>query len=115
MCPCHSNKAYTECCKPYHDGKAAPTPLVLMRSRYSAYALKKIDYIIETGVMTRGTRKDIENFAITTSFDGLTIVEAEANFVTFTAHLTSHGQDVSYTEKSHFEKVNDRWRYTGSV
>ncbi|WP_263078755.1 YchJ family protein [Endozoicomonas sp. Mp262] len=47
-CPCGSNKAYSACCGLYHSGSPAPTAETLMRSRYSAYALKNIDYIIKT-------------------------------------------------------------------
>jgi SEC-C motif domain protein len=48
LCPCCSELDYSDCCKPYHTGTAAPTALALMRSRYSAYALGLIDYIIQT-------------------------------------------------------------------
>ncbi|MBJ7449651.1 MAG: hypothetical protein JHC93_04750, partial [Parachlamydiales bacterium] len=47
-CPCHSSLDYEKCCKPFHDGIPAPTALALMRSRYSAYALHLIEYIIAT-------------------------------------------------------------------
>ncbi len=111
MCPCHSGKAYIDCCKPFHDGKAAPTPLLLMRSRYSAFAMKKIDYILETATRSMGTKDELLEFAENTSFDGLTIIEAKANFVTFRAVLSRAGSDVSFTEKSRFEKVDGRWKY----
>jgi len=47
-CICGSDKKYKKCCKELHDGKPAKTALELMRSRYSAFALCKIDYIIDT-------------------------------------------------------------------
>lgn len=43
LCPCHSQKCYEECCKRYHEGAAAENALILMRSRYSAYALQLAD------------------------------------------------------------------------
>lgn len=114
-CPCHSQKLYSACCERYHNGADAPTPLTLMRSRYSAYALKKIDYILDTAVTRPSSKEELEQFANSTSFDGLTIVEAKANFVTFTAHLSQNGHDISFTEKSRFEKVDGRWKYHSGV
>ena len=43
ICPCGSNVAYNECCLPLIKGdRLALTAEELMRSRYSAYAMKKI-------------------------------------------------------------------------
>jgi SEC-C motif domain protein len=117
MCPCYSGKTYDHCCGPYHAGEAAPTPLALMRSRYSGYALKKIDYIIETThpVLKKQNREEIAQFSDVISFDGLDILETNGNDVTFRAHLSKGGIDVSYTEKSHFEKVDGKWKYHSGV
>lgn len=119
MCPCLSGNHYDQCCGPYHAGAPAPTPLALMRSRYSGYALKKIDYIIETTHptlrKTSKNREEIAKFSDETSFDGLDILEAEGDYVTFRAHLSRGGQDVSFTEKSHFEKVDGKWKYQSGV
>ena len=51
-CPCDSGLAYSDCCGPWHAGMTlelhAPTPEALMRSRYSAYALGLIEYLLAT-------------------------------------------------------------------
>lgn len=47
-CPCYSGNAYADCCQPLHQGQAAPDAERLMRSRYSAYALRLPDYILQT-------------------------------------------------------------------
>lgn len=48
-CPCFSGNAYHTCCKPFMQGEAWPeTPLALLRSRYTAFALKNIDYLERT-------------------------------------------------------------------
>ncbi|MFC0820862.1 YchJ family protein [Moraxella marmotae] len=49
VCPCGLSD-YQTCCQPYHQGQIAPTAERLMRSRYSAYVLQDIDYIIRTTV-----------------------------------------------------------------
>ena len=47
-CPCHSALPYKKCCGPYHKGTVPPTPEVLMRSRFAAYALRMTGYIMKT-------------------------------------------------------------------
>lgn len=123
-CPCHSNQTYESCCQPFHENKAFPsTPLLLMRSRYSAYALKMPDYIIETTYEKsplfdadfKFWKKSIMEFCDSTLFMGLTIFnhqeEKEEGWVTFRAHLFRNHQDVSFIEKSHFIKVDEKWYY----
>lgn len=47
-CPCGQGD-YQHCCQPLHVGQAhAETASQLMRSRYSAFALQQIDYIVQT-------------------------------------------------------------------
>lgn len=49
QCPCGSKQDYSNCCGTYIDGgQAAPTPEALMRSRYSAYSMARVDYIEKT-------------------------------------------------------------------
>jgi SEC-C motif-containing protein len=87
-----------------------------MRSRYSGYALKKVGYIIETAHPTLQTsREEIIKFSNETSFDGLDILDASGDDVTFRAHLSRDGKDVSFQETSHFVKVNGRWMYHSGV
>lgn len=115
-CPCHSGKEYATCCAPYHQGELPPTPTALMRSRYSAYALGNVSYIMETTHSSHPDksrpRKEWEAqilaFSKAAEFTGLEILEAQDNFVTFRADLGSAG---SFTEKSEFEKEEGRWRY----
>ncbi len=48
-CPCGSGRPFSACCAPLLDGDvAAPTAEALMRSRYSAYALAREDYLLAT-------------------------------------------------------------------
>jgi len=45
-CPCGNPTGYAQCCGPLHKGTAAATAAQLMRSRYSAYVLKREDYLL---------------------------------------------------------------------
>ena len=48
-CPCGLTKPYADCCGLFHSGKTvAPTAEALMRSRYSAYVLDQLDYLLAT-------------------------------------------------------------------
>ena len=47
-CPCGSGKTLDECCGQYFETLAAPTALVLMRSRYTAHVLGKAQYLHDT-------------------------------------------------------------------
>lgn len=123
-CPCHSGKSYQECCSLYHEGFKLPeSSEKLMRSRYSAYALGLSNYIIATThpanpayEQNRDTwKKGIEEFSKNITFAGLTIEATEdknnEGTVTFYARLLESGKDVSFREKSQFEKVNGKWLY----
>lgn len=128
QCPCHSGKEYSACCGPYHEGQSSgccgpyhkgqspPTPLQLMRSRYSAYALGKVDYIIATthslnpdrAQSGKKWRESIQAFCNSTDFTGLEILEEGDSTVTFRAIL---GEKGSYVEKSEFGQEGGKWRY----
>jgi len=123
LCPCGTGKSYIECCKPFHEGRLPDTALLLMRSRYSAYALSLPVYIMETTHPKNAQfsedqdswAQDIEEFCLHTKFHKLEILDAEDGkpfaTVTFTAHLSQNKQDASFTERSAFEKVDGKWLY----
>src|SRR4051794_28901777 len=48
-CPCFSGERYAVCCAPLHRGdREAERPVLLMRSRYAAFALGLGDYLVRT-------------------------------------------------------------------
>jgi len=118
-CPCGSHVKYKKCCAIYHKGAFPKTALLLMKSRYSAYAVGDSSYIMKTTHPnnpdhtddTKAWRESIELFCNATEFLGLEIVvfvngEEEA-FVTFSAKLSSGDM----LEKSRFLKLDSRWFY----
>ncbi len=123
-CPCHSGKEYTACCEPYHKGEQLPEKVeLLMRSRYSAYALDLADYIIHTthpkSPLVEPNRakwlQSIHQFSHTTKFQDLIIEATTENTVTFHAILNTQGKNTSFREKSLFEKFEGRWCYTSPL
>src|SRR5690606_41619638 len=50
-CPCGSGSSYQQCCQLWHQGPRrlmAPTAEALMRSRYSAFVLDELQYLLDT-------------------------------------------------------------------
>lgn len=122
-CFCYSGKPYAYCCQKYHHGMLPENALALMRSRYSAYALGLVDYIIETTHPNSphfvSDRKQwlfqIRGFSKQVSFEGLEILETQfsnsESFVTFVAHLRKGNVDLTFTERSRFLKCGHAWKY----
>lgn len=98
-----------------------------MRSRYAAYALGKVDYILETTdpsgphfeADARAWRASVEGFCRETEFLGLEVIssseEGERGEVAFRVRLTQGGQDASFGERSSFVRVAERWLYHAGV
>jgi SEC-C motif domain protein len=125
-CPCHSKKSYSICCEPFHLGLKDPTPVDLMRSRYAAYAMGDISYLITTTHSSHPLFKDVlhsmeekKDFSQSTEFYGLTIVEDHQEkpgwVVTFIAFLRNNQKDISFQEKSLFLKEEGKWKYAKSL
>jgi SEC-C motif-containing protein len=118
-CPCHSGRPYRACCGPLHDGQAAPDPEALMRSRFAAYALGKVGYLVDTThpdgphfrADTEAWRRDLRAFCKSTSFDGLEILDTGDDEVCFSAELRQGERDVSFVERSTFQTHEGRWKY----
>ena len=124
LCLCQSGELYKSCCRPFHNGRRRPKPVELMRSRFAAYALGKVGYVVKTEHPQSPRRqqdsvtfrKEIKQFCEQTTFVGLqildsvTLSEMEAT-VTFHAVLLQDGKDVSFTECSLFRRGNGRWLY----
>jgi SEC-C motif domain protein len=122
-CPCHSGRRYKRCCQPYHQGVAPPDPASLMRSRYAAYAIGLVDYVVATtdpdGPQWNGEtdrwREEIRQFGLRTSFLGLQLLSQDAGpdqgTVHFQAELRVGDRDASFAELSLFTRDTGRWKY----
>jgi SEC-C motif-containing protein len=121
ICPCGQTGArgkpllLAECCGRYLDaGQDAPDALALMRSRYSAFVLARLDYLRATwhpdtcpvdpapvdgtkwlGLQVRGHR----------------VLDATHAEVEFVARYRVAGRAVRLHERSRFVNENGRWLY----
>lgn len=139
-CYCCSGLLFSNCCQPLLKGVATPDScLQLMRSRYSAYCCKNIEYIYQTQLPThqqnslqqQAILKDqIAEFANAVHFVGLTITAWSATncsdtdrsenvasqpgnegSVSFVARYISGNKLESLAEKSRFV-FNGQWYYS---
>lgn len=119
-CPCCSGQAYRLCCQPLHQGQKAKSAEILMRSRYTAFVLGKVDYIIETTLPSQQSkldRKAIENWSRQTNWNGLEIVRTLPKLgeyhamVEFNAYYLVKQQRLSHHELSLFVFQIGTWYF----
>ena len=122
MCPCGSEKPYLECCGPLHSGaEIAKTAEQLMRSRFSAYAKKEIDYLYETTHPDKrddNFREEMEAWANRAEFTGLEIIGKKqgrsldkVGKVEFIAYYRQFGEEKQMHELSRFRRYRGKWHY----
>ncbi len=121
-CPCASKLTFDKCCEPYLTGrKAAETPEKLMRSRFSAYATRKVDYLIATTSAEERAkidREELDSYCRTVSCISLKVVKTEqggaqdeTGTVLFHASLQINGKRMLHRELSRFKREEGRWVY----
>lgn len=124
LCACGSKKSYKLCCEPIHKNiELAKTPLELMKSRYTAYVLGDVDYLMlshHSSTRPISEKEEILNWTESVQWVGLEIVEARATltdegFVTFKAHFIENGVNNTIFEKSRFIKENNHWTYVDGI
>ena len=126
ICPCGSGKEYADCCERYISGAApAPTAEALMRSRYTAYAVHAIDYIVSTCVKKSEGDIDIKStkaWSEKSKWLGLKIVAVEQGgaddtegTVEFEANYEQNGLRDVYHEKAAFKKQDGVWLYDEGI
>ena len=131
-CPCFSGLRYTACCAPYHRGeREAPRAVLLMRSRFAAFALGLGPYLVRTlapehpdaALPPDVLARELGRVRERQRFLGLRILhepeapdspatEAE---VLFFAKIFEKGADRSFAELSRFTREAGAWRYAAGV
>ncbi len=121
-CPCGSGHKYAECCSLFHSGKQfATTAEQLMRSRYSAYALKLIDYLYQTthpDKRTEDLKTEMSAWANRAEFTRLEILGKrqgrsldKVGKVEFVAYYRQFGEEKQMHEISRFRRYKGKWHY----
>ena len=109
----------THCGAIIRGDRAARTAEELMRSRYAAYALGEVDYILSTHAPEATDdvdREAIEEWASSSEWDSLEIVSTEAGdegdddgVVEFIARYTVQGAAQAHHERATFRKEEGKW------
>ncbi|MGB0630632.1 MAG: YchJ family protein [Alphaproteobacteria bacterium] len=121
-CPCGSGEVYEKCCGRYVDGRAsAPTAEALMRSRFTAFARRKLDYIERTCASEmRETfdRSGAERGADTVKWLSLQVLGTsgggameDTGTVEFAATYLADGTIREHRENSAFRREDGGWVY----
>ncbi|WP_143869721.1 YchJ family protein [Catenovulum sediminis] len=119
-CPCCSGLKFKDCCADKISRKnPAQTPLELMRARYSAYAVKDIDFLVfsqDSRTHSENIRQEIADFANAVKFIKLEIHNHQHDnetqgHVNFSAYYASNGQIHHLTENSQFVFKDGEWFY----
>lgn len=121
-CPCNSGDTFESCCAPRLMQIApAKTAEQLMRSRYTAFSLGAVDYLIDTLAPERRSvneRRMLERELKQTSWVKLEILDTQAGgtndktgIVEFNAYFEASGERGCLHERSNFRKEGERWFY----
>ncbi len=127
-CPCFSGQRYAPCCAPFHRGeREAESPVLLMRSRYAAFALGLGDYLVRTLASDHADLelprdalvRELSRARQRQRFMGLRILHEEVTGaegrVMFFARIFEKGVDGSFVELSHFLREGVAWRYASGI
>ncbi|MCJ0830666.1 YchJ family protein [Acinetobacter sp. NIPH1876] len=119
-CPCGQGQ-YAACCQPLHlKQQVAQTAEQLMRSRYSAFALQQIDYILQTTALGQQSALDraaIADWSQSNQWLKLDVVQHQPKLdkthalVEFKAHYHDGTQAHIHHEISHFVLHQQQWYF----
>ena len=119
QCYCCSSKPYSDCCQPILEGqRPAATPEQLMRSRYSAFCIKNLDYVVDTTdpqARADMDRASTEEWMKNSEFTRLEVLrssdEGNKGTVEFKAYFTMNGANEIHHEISKFRKHSGTWYF----
>jgi SEC-C motif-containing protein len=119
-CPCGSGLDLDQCCGPIVAGSRAKSPEALMRSRYTAFVLGKIDHVARTHapeLRKDFNRAEAERTAAEVEWLGLDVLGAsesgDSGTVEFSIRFRRGGQDLTQHELSSFRRIDGEWLYEG--
>ncbi|MBK1833017.1 YchJ family protein [Roseibacillus ishigakijimensis] len=121
-CPCNRERSYLECCRPFHKNRKTPaTAEELMRSRYSAYFFRLVDYLVATTHPDKREKNLARELARTIDqprWQGLTILGGskggpadKTGKVEFVASYRIDGEEGELHEHSRFRRYKGKWMY----
>lgn len=122
LCLCGTGIAYASCCGIYHRGEQLPpTAEATMRSRFSAYARRDVDYLLASWDASKRP-SHIDFSKETAQWQKLLVlnikkggVKDSKGIVEFKAYYQQDGEEYFMHEISRFVKTGQRWLYLDGV
>ena len=125
-CPCTSGKDFAGCCEPIlEQQQKAVTAEQLMRSRYTAYALGKVDWIIDSQSPDGRQfvdRAATEQWSKRATWHRMEVVDVKdggpddtEGFVDFKAYYTIAGEAITHHEVASFRKEDGTWYFVDGI
>ncbi|MEZ0090378.1 YchJ family protein [Streptacidiphilus sp. EB129] len=120
-CPCGLGQPYRACCGRFHAGEAAaPSAELLMRSRYSAFAVGDTAYLLRSWHPdTRPARLELDPAQQWLRLEILGTTEGGAFHAEGTVEFRAHYRDGRHTdalhEHSRFVRVAGAWVYLDAL
>lgn len=123
QCHCNSGQFFTDCCAPLLNGtNTASTPESLMRSRYTAFCVGNIEYLLRTHLTEKASADEAAQLRSTianTQWLNLEILHTETTgdrgVVEFAAHYKEKSGLGQLHERSNFLKKEGHWFYTDGI
>jgi SEC-C motif-containing protein len=120
-CPCCSGLPFAECCQPILNGTPAQTAEALVRSRYCAFAVKRLDHVESTHaseIRDDFNRAEAERLADECVWDSLRIHKAteagDTAEVEYVMQVRRDGNCITKAIKSTFRRENGQWYYVSA-
>jgi SEC-C motif-containing protein len=122
LCPCGSGRPRSECCQPVIDReRVAVTAEELMRSRYTAFVVGDVDWIMDShhpDTVAEIDRDEVADWSKQSDWQGLSIRETvdggaddDEGIVVFRARYKLNGQEVNHVERAKFLRADGEWRF----
>ncbi len=123
LCPCGTGREVEACCGRFVRGGEKPaTAEELMRSRYAAYALGEVPYVLATQDVPDVDPDATARWARESEWKGLAILDTRAGGpgdaegeVEFEARFRFDGEDRVHRERSRFRRRDGAWVYVGQL
>ncbi|HLP40863.1 MAG TPA: YchJ family metal-binding protein [Fibrobacteria bacterium] len=120
-CPCCSGLPYEECCRPILAGSPAPTAEALVRSRYTAFAVRSLDHVENTHapeIRDDFNRAEAERLAEECEWKNLRIHKAiedgDQASVEYVMEVRKDGNTIIKGVKSDFRRENGQWLFAST-
>jgi SEC-C motif-containing protein len=122
LCPCTSGLVFEKCCAPFLSGQRLPeTAQALMRSRFTAYAEVRVDYLVQTTAKEKKQEinvAELRQYCENIRCISLKIQKTESGgkndetgTVLFHASLQMNKRRVLHRELSQFVREDGWWVY----